>query len=191
MQIRKDFCTLDTDIEHFWLELQGKNHHSHLLIGVFYQSNFETKSKLEWLKKFDSLVHNISRKWNDLILTTGNFNIDLLATECTITKYYNDILNFHQVIAKPTCRNTTLIDHFITSTPEKIKLNDVLPCYEISDHDGLSIGVNTRMERYQPRFKYIRDSSKHALEDFKADFQKLPFTTVYAMEDPEDKLDYN
>ena len=47
------------------------------------------------------------------------------------------------------------------------------------------------MERYQPRFKYIRDSSKHALEDFKADFQKLPFTTVYAMEDPEDKLDYN
>ena len=50
-KIRKDFCSLDTDIEHLWLELQGKNRHSHLLIGVFYQSNFETKSKLEWLKK--------------------------------------------------------------------------------------------------------------------------------------------
>ena len=85
-KIRKDFCSLDTDIEHLWLELQGKNRHSHLLIGVFYQPNFETKSKLEWLKKFDSLVHNISRKWNGLLLITGDFNIDFLATECTITK---------------------------------------------------------------------------------------------------------
>ena len=191
-KIRKDFCSLDTDIEHLWLELQGKNRHSHLLIGVFYQPNFETKSKLEWLKKFDSLVHNISRKWNGLLLITGDFNIDFLATECTITKYYNDILNSHhlfQVIAKPTRMNTSLIDHFITSTPEKIKLNDVLPCCEISDHDGPYIGINARMERYQPRFKYIRDNSKLVLEDFKADFQKLPFSTVYAMEDPEDKLD--
>ena len=191
-KIRKDFCSLDTDIEHLWLELQGKNRHSHLLIGVFYQPNFETKSKLEWLKKFDSLVHNISRKWNGLLLITGDFNIDFLATECTITKYYNDILNSHhlfQVIAKPTRMNTSLIDHFITSTPEKIKLNDVLPCCEISDHDGPYIGINARMERYQPRFKYIRDNSKLVLEDFKADFQKLPFSTVYAMENPEDKLD--
>ena len=36
-KIRKDFCSLDTDIEHLWLELQGKNRHSHLLISVFYQ----------------------------------------------------------------------------------------------------------------------------------------------------------
>ena len=110
-------CTLDTDIEHLWLELRGKKRHSHLLIGAFYQPNFETKSKLEWLKKFDSLVHDISRKWNDLLLITGDFNIDLLATECTITKYYNDILNSHhllQVIAKPIRRNASLIHHFIT-----------------------------------------------------------------------------
>ena len=138
------------------------------------------------------MIHNISRKWNGLLLITGDFNIDFLATECTITKYYNDILNSHhlfQVIAKPTRMNTSLIDHFITSTPEKIKLNDVLPCCEISDHDGPYIGINARMERYQPRFKYIRDNSKLVLEDFKADFQKLPFSTVYAMENPEDKLD--
>ena len=45
------------------------------------------------------------------------------------------------------------------------------------------------MEQYQPRFKYISDNSKLILEDFKAVFQKLTFSTVYAMEDPEDKLD--
>ena len=28
-KIRKDFCTLDSDIENLWLELQGKNRHSH------------------------------------------------------------------------------------------------------------------------------------------------------------------
>ena len=61
-KIRKDSCSLDTDTEHLWLELPGKNHHSHLIIGVFYQVNFETKSALEWLKQFDSLVHNISHK---------------------------------------------------------------------------------------------------------------------------------
>ena len=76
--------------------------------------------------------------------------------------------------------NTSLIDHFITCTPEKIKLNDVLPCCEISDHDGGPyIGINARMERYQPRFKYIRDNSKLVLEDLKADFQKLPFRVLY------------
>ena len=45
------------------------------------------------------------------------------------------------------------------------------------------------MERYQPRFTYIRENSKLVLDDVKADFQKLPFSTVYAMEDPEDNLD--
>ena len=45
------------------------------------------------------------------------------------------------------------------------------------------------MERYQSRFKYIRDNSKLILEDFKAVFQELTFSTVYAMEDPEDNLD--
>ena len=45
------------------------------------------------------------------------------------------------------------------------------------------------MERYQPRFIYIRDNSKLVLDGVKADFQKLPFSTVYAMEDPEDNLD--
>ena len=117
----------------------SRNNRHSLLTVVFYQPNFETKSKLEWLKSFDFLAHNFSRKWNGLLLITGNFDIDVLATECTITKYYNDILNSHhlfRVIANPTRRNTSLIDHFITSIPEKIKLNDILPCCEISDQDG-------------------------------------------------------
>ena len=47
------------------------------------------------------------------------------------------------------------------------------------------------MEQYQPRFKYFHDISKLALEDLKADFQKLPFSTVYAIEDPKDSLIFN
>ena len=50
-KIRKDFCSLDTNTEHLWLGVQGKNRHSHLFIGALYHPNFETKSKLEWLKK--------------------------------------------------------------------------------------------------------------------------------------------
>ena len=65
----------------------------------------------------------------------------------------------------------------------------VRPCCEIIDHDGPYIGISARIERYQPRFKYIRGNSKLILEDFKADFQKLPFSTLYVVEDSEDKLD--
>ena len=36
---------------------------------------------------------------------------------------------------------------------------DVLPCCEISDHDGPYIGIKVRMKQYQPRFKYICDNS--------------------------------
>ena len=53
------------------------------------------------------------------LLITDDFNIDFLATECTITKYYNRVLNSHylfQDIAKPTRRNTLHIDYFITRT---------------------------------------------------------------------------
>ena len=78
-KIRKDFCSLDTDIEHLWLELQGKNCHSHLLIGAFYQPNFETKSKLEWLKKLILWIITF-HVWNGLLLITGDFNVDFLAT---------------------------------------------------------------------------------------------------------------
>ena len=45
------------------------------------------------------------------------------------------------------------------------------------------------MERYQPRSKYICDNSKLVLGDFKAHFQKLPFSTVFAIKDLEDKSD--
>ena len=66
-------------------------------------------------EKIDSLVHITSRKLNDLLLLTGDCDIDFLATKCTITKYYSDILNSHhlfQVIAKTTRRNASVIDHF-------------------------------------------------------------------------------
>ena len=51
-KIRKDFCSLDTDIEHLWLELQGTTVIVIFSQAFFYQPSFETKSKLEWLKIF-------------------------------------------------------------------------------------------------------------------------------------------
>ena len=110
------------------------------------------------------MVHNISRKCNGLLLITDDFNIDFLATECTITKYYNDIRNSHnlfQVIAKSTRRSTSLIDHFITMYFLTVKLVIMMVPY---------IGIHARMDRYQPRFKYIRDNTKLVLKDLKADF---------------------
>lgn len=191
-KVRNDIFSLDSSIEHLWLEIQGKNRNSHFLLGVFYQPNFDTQLKQEWLKKFDFLIHNVSASWKDLLIITGDFNIDLFKHNCDITIQYKDILESHhltQVVKKATRHGSTLIDHFTSNIPSKIKLCDVLPCCEISDHDGPYIALNARIERYQPRYKYIRDNNKFILNDYEVDFRTLPFTAVYALEDPEDKLD--
>ena len=191
-KLRNDIFSLDSSIEHLWLEIQGKNRNSHFLLGIFYQPNFDSHLKLEWLKSFDLLIQNVSASWKDLLLITGDFNIDLLKPNCDITTQYKDILESHhltQMVKKATRHGSTLIDHFISNFPSKIKLCDILPCCEISDHDGPYIAFNARLEHYQPRYKYIRDNSKFTLNDYEDDFRALPFTAVYALEDPEDKLD--
>lgn len=65
----------------------------------------------------------------------------------------------------------------------------VLPCPEISDHDAAYIIVNIRVPRFVPRFKYIRNEKNLNIESFVTDFSQLPFNLVYAVSDPEEKLD--
>ena len=65
----------------------------------------------------------------------------------------------------------------------------MLPTPEISDHDAVYACINTRVSRFKPRLKVIRDLSRFCLNDYIQDFSSLPLNLVYATESADDKLD--
>ena len=127
-------------------------------------------------------------------MITGDFNIDLLKPEELMVKQYMDMLesfNLQQLVKLPTrvtSKSKTLIDHIITNMPSRITHTSVLPCPTISDHDAPYTCVNIRVTRFQPRFKTIRDEKRFNEKAFIDDFSTLPFSVVYSIDDPDDKL---
>ena len=59
---------------------------------------------------------------------------------------------------------------------------------EISDHDTPFVILNIKKERYEPRYKYIRDERKVDMNQYVNDFSKLPLSLVYGFEVPEDQI---
>ena len=168
-------------MEHLWLEIQGKNKHSKLLLGNFYRSEAMHRPSV-WLDKFEDLISYITTQWDGLLVLTGDMNFDLLGIADAPTRRYMsllDTLNVKQVIDKPT-RTTrtsrTLLDHIIINDLSKITSHGVIPCSIVSDHDGPFACVNIRVARYQPRYKYIRNL-KNLSE------------TAFLDDDPDDQLE--
>lgn len=50
---------------------------------------------------------------------------------------------------------------------------DVSSCDEISNHDAPFCIVNTRMDEFEPRHKFIRDEKKFELGSFIAELSRL------------------
>ena len=191
-KVRTDLINLDPQLEHLWIEVEGKNKHSHLLIGIFYQSYFSNTEKLSWFEKFDHLLVQASASWSGQLIITGDFNIDLPNPNSQVARTYLDILESHnltQHITKPTRKGKSLIDHIVTNRFTKIQASDVLPTPEISDHDAVYACINVRSNNFEPRYKFIRDNSKFSMDEFIADFSALPMSLVYAFDDPGDQLD--
>ena len=53
---RKDIEMIQPDMEHLWIEIQGRNQHSKALIGVIYRSERVGLNPLDWLDAFESLL---------------------------------------------------------------------------------------------------------------------------------------
>ena len=110
-------------------------------------------------------------------------------------KRYCDMLtslNLYQHVTKPTQTtptSKTLIDHVISNTPKRITYSNVLPCPTVSDHDAPYACINIRVTRFQTRYKLLR-SEKHFDEaKFKEDLGGVPFSIVFGVEEPNEKLD--
>jgi len=187
---RKDIELLDTTIEHQWIELTGKNRFSNVLIGMMYQPSSNTREKMDWLIKFETLLSQITLIHNGPIIITGDLNIDLLQPSQDHEAYNNilETLNLKQFVTKPTRKSKTLIDHVISNCNTKLIASDVVFCDEISDHDSPFCILKINKPRYEARHKYIRDERAFVLDNYINDFRQLPLNVIYTFDDVSDKI---
>ena len=128
------------------------------------------------------MIADIMTKWTGIIFITGDTNIDLLSDEKESQKRYKEILlcyNLTQIVNKPTRKRKTLIDHIVTNIPNKLLSTDVLDTDEISDQDTPYAIMNVKKEKFEPRYKYIRDERNFNKADFREDYSQLPFNLTF------------
>ena len=189
-KVRDDIYRKETTIEHLWLEIKAKAKGNSYLLGIFYQPSSVDADKIAWIEKLDTLLSQVTTNWHGPIILTGDTNINVKKESNTSGKYLR-VLEHHgleQHIAKPTRKESGLIDH-ISSNLKKIIATDVIYTDEISDHDCPYVIFNIRKQKFEPRLKLIRNEKNFDINEFLNDVQTLPFATVYALENPSDKLD--
>ena len=80
------------------------------------------------------------------------------------------------------------IDHVISTIAIGVIHRDILHTEEISNHDAPYVIFNIRKEKYQPRYKFIRNEKTLDMNSYTSDFQQLPLNLVYSFDDPEDQV---
>ena len=137
-KVRHDLGKIDESIEILWIELRGRNKNTSSLTGVVYQPSSNKTEKLVWLEKFEHIPSEVYTKWNGVIILTGDLNIDFLNGSKESQRRYKDILHsfsLRQHITSPTRKSKSLIDHVISTIPDRVTHHDVLNTEEVSDHD--------------------------------------------------------
>ena len=61
------------------------------LVAVAYQPSPYESDKLLWLENFETLLSEVTTKWDDVIIITGDINIDLIGEQKESTKRYKNI----------------------------------------------------------------------------------------------------
>lgn len=79
--------------------------------------------------------------------------------------------------------SSSLIDHLVTNHPNRITHTAILSCSIVSDHDGIFACVNVRVERFKPRFKFIRYMKNFDDQAFVDDLEQAPFSLIYLSDD--------
>lgn len=189
-KLRKDIVNISPALEHLWVEIDGKNKHSKLLLCVAYQPNFTHQEKAEWLDNFDRIIGNATLDWSGNVVITGDFNIDILQNSQIKDSYLETLRSFDltQHVNCPSRKGLSLIDHISTNSSCKVKFCEVLPTPEISDYDAVFACINTRVARFEPRYKIICDMRNFDQSAYVADTAIIPFNVVYATDCTDDSL---
>ena len=49
--------------------------------------------------------------------------------------------------------------------------------------------LNIKKQKFQPRYKFVRDEKSFNLENYLKEFSQLPLSTVYSFDDPDDQVE--
>lgn len=85
----------------------------------------------------------------------------------------------------------TLTDYIITNIPEKLIHQNVVLADEIGDHDLPDVILNIKKQKFEKRYKYIRDEKSINLSKYLKEYQnirKIPMSVVDTFDDPNDQL---
>ena len=93
--VRHDVEKVDESIEILWIEVQGRNKSTPVVIGVVYQPSLNETEKRIWLEKFERILTEIYIKWSKVLIIAGDFNVDLLNGNKQSQRRYKDILHQH------------------------------------------------------------------------------------------------
>ena len=130
-------------------------------------------------------------KWKGVFIVTGDFNITLLGEPKESTRRYKNLLHTFpllQHITKATRKNKALIDLISSNISNKLLRTEVLMTDEVSDHDTPYGIFNIKKERYEPRYKYVRNERDLNMNDYFADFKLLPTSIVFGFDNPNDQI---
>ena len=140
---RNDLTKNIMNMELTFIELHDGNKNTSYLVAVVYQPSPYESDKSLWIENFETLLSEVTTKWDGVIIITGDINIDLIRKQKGSTKCYKNIhsFNLHQHITKPTRRGKSLIDHICSNVPNKLIHNDVI--YN-DDHDTPFVILNIK-----------------------------------------------
>ena len=101
---RNDLTKNIVSMEFTFIELHGGNKNTSYLVAVVYQPTPYESDKSLWIENFETLLSEVTTKWDGVIIITGDINIDLIRKQKEPTKCYKNIhsFNLHQYITKPT-----------------------------------------------------------------------------------------
>ena len=70
----------------------------------------------------------------------------------------------------------------------KLLHTDILMTHEISDHDAPYGVFNIKKERYEPRYKYVRNEKDLNINIYVADFKLFPTNILFGSDDPNGRI---
>ena len=93
-----------------------------------------------------------------------------------------------QQVTKLTRKSKTLIGNISFNFSTKLIHCNVISTDEISDHDEAYAIFSIKKERFQKRYKYVRDEKNLDMNKYMLDFKQLATSLVYAFDEPDDKI---
>lgn len=175
-------------IEFLFVEIDNRSG-SKLVVGVVY--NPPPNTRIDSLLK---ILTDISAKYSDCLML-GDFNINLLSSSPTVTKFKRDLslLNLLTTSSEPTNfvtgKRPSLIDLLIVKDPDKLARFSQIPLGSFSSHDVIygsyAISMANLIENNIISFRNFKNINLLSLEH---EASNLNWDDVYTLPNIDDKV---